>query len=304
MDELDAWAGSSEAYPDAAAAASGWSPAGSAEGEAPAIESAAAEERHPMLALFFIAPTPSVRRTPKSRTPPPRAGHVRELCPLLLQCEHLLVISAHLPNRSPAGARRGRVSTTRSSRAHRERYDKKAIPPRVRCVSDDKSNTPRISKIRVRCRSNSYVVVCTITLRRGSSLSAIVEAEEQGFLTPKRMASERVDYFPAKGVVGCFNLGLQQTKALDSICFMSLKSFNATDRRTYFAVKWLVPEQGDPHPLSQWSSSPTTLPVLAVTGDRTDRGSHRCGRHAPETNTLAQRKLKDKRKKKDRASER
>ncbi|RWW03936.1 hypothetical protein BHE74_00040143 [Ensete ventricosum] len=296
MDELDAWAGSSEAYPDAAAAASGWSPAGSAEGEAPAIESAAAEERHPMLALFFIAPTPSVRRTPKSRTPPPRAGHVRELCPLLLQCEHLLVISAHLPNRSPAGARRDRVSTTRSSRAHRGREDKQARTPRVRCVSvnailDDKSNTPRISKIRVRCRSNSYVVVCTITLRRGSSLSAIVEAEEQ-------------DYFPAKGVVGCFNLGLQQTKALDSICFMSLKSFNATDRRTYFAVKWLLPEQGDPHPLSQWSSSPTTLPALAVTGDRTDRGSHHYGRHAPETNTLAQRKLKDKRKKKDRASER
>jgi hypothetical protein len=48
-----------------------------------------------MLALFFIAAGAGavVRRTPNSLTPPPeRAGQVRELWPLLLQCEHLRVI--------------------------------------------------------------------------------------------------------------------------------------------------------------------------------------------------------------------
>lgn len=82
----------------------GWaSTRGSLEGEAGAaeaefefdgdMEEPEEEGRQPILALLFIAPAPSVSRTPKSRTPPPRAGHVRELCPLLLQCEHRLVIS-------------------------------------------------------------------------------------------------------------------------------------------------------------------------------------------------------------------
>jgi hypothetical protein len=61
-----------------------------------------------MLALFFIAATGGdVSCTPKSLTPPPppppptpapRAGQVRALWPLLLQCEHRLVIAtAHRP---------------------------------------------------------------------------------------------------------------------------------------------------------------------------------------------------------------
>jgi hypothetical protein len=49
-----------------------------------------------MLALFFIAAGAGavVSRTPNSLTPPPaeRAGQVRELWPLLLQCEHRRVI--------------------------------------------------------------------------------------------------------------------------------------------------------------------------------------------------------------------
>lgn len=54
-----------------------------------------------MLALFRIEP--SVRRTPNSFTP--RFGHVRELCPLWLQCEHRLVIFAgDTPIRDSAGS--------------------------------------------------------------------------------------------------------------------------------------------------------------------------------------------------------
>ena len=49
-----------------------------------------------MLALFFIAAGVGavVSRTPNSLTPPPSewAGQVRELWPLLLQCEHRRVI--------------------------------------------------------------------------------------------------------------------------------------------------------------------------------------------------------------------
>ena len=49
-----------------------------------------------MMALFFIAAGVGavVSRTPNSLTPPPseRAGQVRELWPLLLQCEHRRVI--------------------------------------------------------------------------------------------------------------------------------------------------------------------------------------------------------------------
>jgi hypothetical protein len=61
-----------------------------------------------MLALFFIAATGGdVSCTPNSLTPPPppptpapRAGQVRALWPLLLQCEHRLVIAtAHRPAR-------------------------------------------------------------------------------------------------------------------------------------------------------------------------------------------------------------
>lgn len=70
-------------------------------------------ERLPILALFLII-EPSVNLTPNNFTaeeepdppppppppppplpphvPPPRVGHVRELCPLLLQCEHRRVI--------------------------------------------------------------------------------------------------------------------------------------------------------------------------------------------------------------------
>ena len=52
-----------------------------------------------MLALFFIATSGGdVSRTPNSLTPPPpppppRAGQVRAVWPLLLQCEHRLVIA-------------------------------------------------------------------------------------------------------------------------------------------------------------------------------------------------------------------
>jgi hypothetical protein len=66
-----------------------------------------------MLALFFIAAGAGavVSRTPNSLTPPPpeRAGQVRELWPLLLQCEHrrVIVLSGGGP---PARANtRGRV---------------------------------------------------------------------------------------------------------------------------------------------------------------------------------------------------
>lgn len=93
LEEQEACVGSSEAYPE------GWSRWGSEEGDPGLLGDAmaaaeVAEDRHPMLALFFIGPTPSVSLTPKSFTPPALAGHVLELCPLLLQWEQRLVISS------------------------------------------------------------------------------------------------------------------------------------------------------------------------------------------------------------------
>jgi hypothetical protein len=82
---------SSDAYPAASSSPS----AGDAP---PLVDPADRRERFPMLALLRIA-APSVSRTPKILTP--RLGHVRELCPLWLQCEHRRVIS---PLTRPPGA--------------------------------------------------------------------------------------------------------------------------------------------------------------------------------------------------------
>jgi hypothetical protein len=86
---------SSEAYPSAASAG---------EAPPPALVDPASRERFPMLALLRM--DPSVRRTPKILTP--RLGHVRELCPLWLQCEHRLIIPDVASAAAGAGAGRMR----------------------------------------------------------------------------------------------------------------------------------------------------------------------------------------------------
>jgi hypothetical protein len=67
-----------------------------------------------MLALLRMA-EPSVRRTPKILTP--RLGHVRELCPLWLQCEHRRVIAAPRRAAPASGSQVGLARAPRSAAA-------------------------------------------------------------------------------------------------------------------------------------------------------------------------------------------
>jgi hypothetical protein len=79
------------------------------------------------LALFIIGAGADVSRTPNSLTPLPRAGQVRALWPLLLQCEHRRVI--------PAGARCAlarasalvRVGFVRATSSERTKSDPSAL---------------------------------------------------------------------------------------------------------------------------------------------------------------------------------
>ena len=91
-----------------------------------------------MLALFFIAATGGdVRCTPKSLTPPPeRAGQVRALWPLLLQCEHRLVIPT--AGEAPQGVFARACVRTRSAGSQRKRTAR-CVAVRVQFVASSRS---------------------------------------------------------------------------------------------------------------------------------------------------------------------
>lgn len=85
---------SSDRYPSATATGSDDGDPGFRDGDEDGEYMCA--DRLLILALFFII-VPSINLTPNSFTPallPPRVGQVRELCPLLLQWEHLRVMAA------------------------------------------------------------------------------------------------------------------------------------------------------------------------------------------------------------------